>query len=887
MGGGGAPSWASLMVRLRVLGGFSLSDEVGRPIEHLAQRRAEAVLALLARAGDLGCTRDRLIALLWPDADEAHSRHNLSNVLHLVRGALGPSAVQAVGDSLRLDFDAVDVDVHRFTEALHNGRHADAIAAYAGPFLAGVHVEQAQEFDEWAERERATLFRQCSEALDVLAVAAERQDDWHTAVSWWERAVEHDPHNSRVVLRLVASLVRLGDRGNAKLAWEAHRRRLATELDLEPDAAATAEVERLIRRISPTAVHATPATPHASADLKRGGGEAMGPDRRPDEPRDTGPPPASAHRAIRRWRYLAAAAVAAPLLIVIGQKLFGERAGARVVNPASIAVLPCSNLGAADAETVRIVDALHDELLAQLARVGRIQPISRTSVMEYGDSARPPLSEIASALGVSRVIECQVQVAGDSLLVTVEMTDAISGRRVWTEQFDHTMTDAFALTSDVVRRIAATVGGAAGAPEADAMRAPPTSDPEAYLLYLQGHEYWSRPGRDRANFAVAQDLYERALRRDPQFALAHAALSELHGRMYSDRYDPSPARLAAQTKEAAIALRLAPTMAQAHVAQGLVHYWGRREYAAAIDQFRTARAGLPNDVSVLLYTGYVHRRLGNWDTVLRLQQAAVRLDPRNADLYYDLGGHSLHVMHRWADAQAVFDRALELTAGSHTSAAVHRALTLATARGDLAPLRRVIERFTPDAEVGPHGVVRDYALQLALWERRGEDLVRLTSPERPYVVEGAEALWPSAMFAAWGHQLRRDSTAARAAFGRALRVLDSLRAQLPQDWRIHAARGIALAELDRTHDAEEELRWLEASRVYREDAFFSSLIAERCAWILARLGKPDAALRDVARIVNGPSWQSASLLRIDPRWDRLRGTPAFEAALAAPLASGR
>ena len=127
----------------------------------------------------------------------------------------------------------------------------------------------------------------------------------------------------------------------------------------------------------------------------------------------------------------------------------------------------------------------------------------------------------------------------------------------------------------------------------------------------------TRPGYLRQNFEIAQELYERALALDPGFALAHAALSEVHGMMYWFRYDPSPARAARQREEAEAALRLAPDLPQAHIAMGLAHYWGRRDYRRALEEFAIALKGLPNDADLWAYIGYVHRRLGNWKEVLR------------------------------------------------------------------------------------------------------------------------------------------------------------------------------------------------------------------------------------------------------------------------------
>ena len=210
------------------------------------------MLAVLAVCGDLGCSRDRLVALLWPESDDARSRHGLRDALHAIRRALGPSAVLSDGQLLRLDPAAVDSDVHAFTQALSSGRHTDAVLAYGGPLLEGFHVDDAPEFEHWLDGERTRLAREYAETLTHLATAAEHAAPGVRGGSIvGARAVEHDPLNSHFVVRHMEAMAAIGDRANALMAADEHRRRLREELDLEPGSDVLAEVER-IRRGEPS-----------------------------------------------------------------------------------------------------------------------------------------------------------------------------------------------------------------------------------------------------------------------------------------------------------------------------------------------------------------------------------------------------------------------------------------------------------------------------------------------------------------------------------------------------------------------------------------------------------------------------------------------------------
>jgi DNA-binding SARP family transcriptional activator len=230
---------------LRVFGGFAIEAPPGTPAGHTLQRRAEALLALLAVAGDLGCTRDRLVALLWPESDKGRARHSLRDALHSIRHALGAEAVLGVGETLRLNRTVVATDVQRFTEELAASALEEAVDSYRGPLLDGFHVNDAPEFERWLDAERLRLFGICEEAVERLAVAAEARGSWRWAARWWGRAVELDPFNTRVVVRRMWALASGGDRANAVKEAEEHQRRLVEELDLEPDPAFLAEITRV------------------------------------------------------------------------------------------------------------------------------------------------------------------------------------------------------------------------------------------------------------------------------------------------------------------------------------------------------------------------------------------------------------------------------------------------------------------------------------------------------------------------------------------------------------------------------------------------------------------------------------------------------------------
>lgn len=559
----------------------------------------------------------------------------------------------------------------------------------------------------------------------------------------------------------------------------------------------------------------------------------------------------------------AAASLFAPAL----WKALFDGSGPRVTyERTAIAVLPFQNLSP-EGSHAYFASGLHDELLTQLAKVAALRPISRRSVMGYAARTKP-LGQIAQELKVGSIIEVSVQVVGERLRVNVQLLDAASDRVLWADRYDGMLDDAFAIQSAMAQQIVDAVGATLSRTERTAIAEPPTANAEAYRLYLQAQDYDRRPGYERQDRESAQRLYEGALAEDPDFALAHAALARIHGQMSWFRYDVSPERLDRQREEAETALRLAPDLPEAHFAMGAVHYQGRRDWQAALAEYRIALRYLPNDAYLWAAIGYTHRRMGNLDEVYTAFATATQLDPRAADLFFDLGGNTFWKRRRYADAMAAYNRALTL-APDLQMAAVWKGLVYVQWTGELDTLRAALERVPADE-------LRLRRVQLLLWERNPDSLLAFLGKAGVPFLEGME---PISLVAAWGHQMLGDHVAAHAAFDAARGLLDSVVGAEPDNPVIHALRGLALAGMGRRREALQEARWVQQSVAYREDLWARPDLAEQCAMILAQIGEVDAALDEIERILAGTGFVSVHTLRLDPRWDPLRSHARFRRLL--------
>ena len=163
------------------------------PVGWPHQRKSLALLALLARAGDRGISRDKLLAYLWPETDPERAGHRLTQALYALRRGLQVGGLFLGSAELRLNAQLMASDVAEFVASHRAGQLDRAVALYGGPFLDGFFLSGAPEFERWMDNERAGLARDYAEALDTLAAEAVARGDLGHAAEWWRRLADHDP----------------------------------------------------------------------------------------------------------------------------------------------------------------------------------------------------------------------------------------------------------------------------------------------------------------------------------------------------------------------------------------------------------------------------------------------------------------------------------------------------------------------------------------------------------------------------------------------------------------------------------------------------------------------------------------------------------------------
>lgn len=546
----------------------------------------------------------------------------------------------------------------------------------------------------------------------------------------------------------------------------------------------------------------------------------------------------------------------------------------------SIAVLPFENLSD-DKANAYFATGIQDEILTRLAGIRDLKVISRTSTEQY--ASRPPnLKVVGRALGVATLLEGSVQKAGGKVRINLQLIDAQTDSHLWAQNYDRDLKDIFAVQSDVAQQVADALKAQLVPAESERIANVPTQNVEAHDLYLKGRYLFNalQNGNVKDPAATgkeAVEVFHRAIAADPRFALAHAWLSYLQSYLHWYAIDTSEAIVGEAQRNAERALALQPDLPEAHLVMGYVHYWGHRDYAAALREFGIARAGLPNSAEVLSATGYVLRRQGDPSFGMpELEQAAL-LDPQNSLLPREMA-NSYAMLRRYDKADAAFAHTLAIFPAD-IEAQVQRA-TVMMLRGDTASAARVLAGIPADLD--PEGSVSLARFRLQMLLRRPEAALEALAHAPDWLMPRFEhSAVPVTLLRGQAWALKGDAAAAHAAFLEAEKALQAPLRNPITYLDAHSHLGLVYAGLDRKQEA------LAAGRIAVEglpmsrDIMVGAYNLERFARAEAQVGEPAAAIGHLRRLMQAPAGSvvSTATLRMDPAWDPLRKDARFQTLL--------
>jgi TolB-like protein/class 3 adenylate cyclase/Tfp pilus assembly protein PilF len=571
----------------------------------------------------------------------------------------------------------------------------------------------------------------------------------------------------------------------------------------------------------------------------------------------------------RRRNALLLAASGLVLLVALGFFVL-PRASARKIDK-SIAVLPFENLSD-EKENAYFADGIQDDVLTNLSKIGDLKVISRTSVMQYKGYAKN-IRDVGKALGVSAILEGSVRKAGNRVRVSVQLINAANDEHIWAEDYDRDLTDIFAIQTDLAQKIANELRAKLSPTEKAQLVRKPTENNDAYLAFVQAHNL-QNAFEDLDKLKRAEELYERAIQLDPNFALAFARFSQLESWIVHT-FEPTSARREKARTLAERAMQLQPDLPEAHLALGYSYYYGDLNYDAAEKEFVIAQKGLPNDAEVFLSIGAIQRRQGKWAESTANFEKAASLSPKDTWVLQNLT-FNYGMLRNYDAANRTIDRALTINPNGVGLWEVKSKLAIAE-KGDLGVAEKAfstVKPMTNEEKLIVAGGRADVFLQERKYKEGLEEVESLPDDLLKTFPGALGGKYYSIGFA---RKALGDDAGARAAFLKSKSFVEAQIKQSPELADAHIQLAKVLARLGEKDSALAEAQRATELLPESKDAFGGPEITAGVAEVHAILGDSGRAIEILDGLLSRPSTVTVPLLKLNPIWDSLRNDPRFQA----------
>jgi len=573
-------------------------------------------------------------------------------------------------------------------------------------------------------------------------------------------------------------------------------------------------------------------------------------------------------------------AAAALVLLTVAAYMIVKHGWPGTGNPAAprkmLAVLPFENLGAPDDEY--FADGITEEITTDLAALSGLGVISRTSSMQYKNTAKS-LRQIGKELDVDYILEGTIrwerQGAASRVRINPQLIRVSDDLHLWADKYDAVLTDVFSVQSAIAHEVATALEVTLLQGEQEALARKVEIDPLAYEYYLKGKQYFSIAGYQQKELWQAERMQRRAIEQAPEFAQAYAELGSIYTELYWSQPNQQRPLLDSAQKMIDVATRLAPDLPETHQARGWYYYHGRHDFDRALEEFERVIELQPNNVMAKASIAWVQRRQGKWEAATAGLESVVRLDPLDDWHQYELG-MTYHFRRRYQEAIAQFEKVLYLQPSHHWAYVVESWSSL-NHTGDLNAARAILDRGRaangrwPELtwlEVYYDLVEQKYDHALSLLTKRGDVL----SPENPdssdyHVLKGFT-------YALMGQPLPATTSldSARRELESKLRDAEATASQLSSTAIVYAQLGLAEQALAAAKRA------VELNPV-AGDALSGPSSLRTLAFVYAKLGQRERAIETLDQLLTIPSNVSVKTLRVAPELRDFHGDPRFEAML--------
>jgi adenylate cyclase len=320
-----------------------------------------------------------------------------------------------------------------------------------------------------------------------------------------------------------------------------------------------------------------------------------------------------------------------------------------------VAILPLTNISLDQADEY-FTDGMTEELISSISRTKGLRVIARTSVMRYKGSAKS-IAEIGRELNVGNVLEGSVRKAGNKVRISVQFVDTSNEEPRWSQDYDREIKDVLDIQSDIAQKVAEAlhehVFGSTLRPE----RGKVTRNPEAYLNYLRGRQFWNRRTEESLKRAIS--FFEEALKIDSRYANAYTGVADSYATLalleFMAPHDAYPKARDAVQK----ALSLDPQLAEAHTSLGLIKFQYDWDWVRAEKEFKEAININPNYPPAHHFFADYLKAMGRFDEALSEIEKAQELDPLSLAINTGVG-HVLYLSRQYDQAIEQYKKAVDL-----------------------------------------------------------------------------------------------------------------------------------------------------------------------------------------------------------------------------------
>jgi serine/threonine-protein kinase len=321
----------------------------------------------------------------------------------------------------------------------------------------------------------------------------------------------------------------------------------------------------------------------------------------------------------------------------------------------SIAVLPFVDMSP-EKDQDYFAEGIAEELIHALSRIQGLHVVSRTSAFAF-KGKQQDIREIGQKLNVKTILEGSIRKAGSQLRITAQLINIEDGYHLWSERFDRNAADVFAIQDEISLAIVESLKVTLRVGEKTALKKRATNDPEAHNLYLKGLYFTARP--DVESYNKALNFFQKALDRDPNFALAHAGMAQIFGSLGVMNL-ASPAEVLPKAKSALeMALSLDEDLAEAHAQVAVIAFWFDWDWEATEKSLDRVLKLNPGDAFSLGTYSWFSLSQRRFREAIRAAKKALSLDPL-MPLYYawSVGIHA--ATGRYEEAIEEFAKAIEI-----------------------------------------------------------------------------------------------------------------------------------------------------------------------------------------------------------------------------------